>query len=434
MHKVPKCLPKMAFLTTLFYASIASAATNYYVATTGSDSNPGTQSAPFLTFQRAANVATAGTTVHVAPGTYNNATYCRMPSLGVGGYSAVCMQTSGKAGSPITFISDTRWGAKLTCPTFTGPGSPPAWTSTGSFFFLAASYIVISGFDMTCPATTDGFAIMWFGNNGHNTVSNNYFHDFGVNSCIQVGVLNGSGTSNLAWTNSGYNVFDSNVIHHVGGGSSPCYTYHGIYMTAIHEVAANNIISGVISNGIASAGGGTCYQTISNNTVFNNVMGGIIAENVGANGSGHADMCGNGGVTDYETITNNISVNNGYGNGYFGQDGGIHLYGSTPYNPGAHNLVSNNLAYGNHNWQALATFPVVVKNTISGTNASVFSNYQSDNNWRPASSYNFQNYAQRPGSPSIGAGIVTGAPANDLVGVARPQNSEYDIGAFQHIP
>ena len=35
-------------------------ATNYYVATNGSNSNPGTLAQPFLTIQQAANVAQAG--------------------------------------------------------------------------------------------------------------------------------------------------------------------------------------------------------------------------------------------------------------------------------------------------------------------------------------------------------------------------------------
>ncbi|MGH6811267.1 MAG: right-handed parallel beta-helix repeat-containing protein [Methylocella sp.] len=425
MHKLAKCLPKLGFLVTLFYGSIAYAATDYYVATVGSDSNPGTLSAPFLTLQRAANVATAGTTVHVAPGTYNQSSYCSIPALGVSAETTVCMQTSGTAAAPITFISDTKWGAKLTCPNGT----------SGSFFFLVASHIVVSGFDMTCPNGSDGWAAGMFGNNGYNTFFNNYLHDFSVNACISVGILMGSNASHLNWTNTGHNIYDSNVIRHGGANDSrypQCNQYHGIYMTSTYEVATNNIVSGMIGIGIQSYGGGVCHQTISNNTVFDNSQGGIIAENTGAT-SGYADMCGNGGVTDYETITNNIAVNNGYGNGYSGQDGGIHLYGSTPSNPGTHNLISNNVAYGNSNWQSLATFPAGVNNTISGTNASVFSNYQSDKNWAPASNYNFQNYAERSGSTSIGAGIATGAPANDIVGVARPQGGKYDIGAFQDV-
>jgi hypothetical protein len=48
-----------------------------YVSTTGSDSNAGTQAAPFKTIARAAQAATAGTVVHVAPGRYPGAPAAR---------------------------------------------------------------------------------------------------------------------------------------------------------------------------------------------------------------------------------------------------------------------------------------------------------------------------------------------------------------------
>ncbi len=44
---------------------------SYYVSTSGSDSNPGTQAQPWKTIQKAANTATAGSTVNIKSGTYN---------------------------------------------------------------------------------------------------------------------------------------------------------------------------------------------------------------------------------------------------------------------------------------------------------------------------------------------------------------------------
>ncbi len=57
-------------LTALFFAKISLAAT-YYVSTTGSDSNPGTQAQPWKTIQKAANTLQPGDTVYIRAGTYN---------------------------------------------------------------------------------------------------------------------------------------------------------------------------------------------------------------------------------------------------------------------------------------------------------------------------------------------------------------------------
>ncbi|HWO93514.1 MAG TPA: DUF1565 domain-containing protein [Dehalococcoidia bacterium] len=45
--------------------------TDCYVATTGSDSNDGSQASPFLTIQKALDTVQDGGTVHVAPGAYD---------------------------------------------------------------------------------------------------------------------------------------------------------------------------------------------------------------------------------------------------------------------------------------------------------------------------------------------------------------------------
>lgn len=51
-------------------AHLDAAPTTYYVATTGSDNNPGTQAAPFRTLSRGVTVLQPGDTLRVGPGTY----------------------------------------------------------------------------------------------------------------------------------------------------------------------------------------------------------------------------------------------------------------------------------------------------------------------------------------------------------------------------
>ena len=59
----------LAMLTTALAAGNARA-TDYYVATTGSDSNAGTMAAPWATLQKGINTAVAGDTVYIRGGTY----------------------------------------------------------------------------------------------------------------------------------------------------------------------------------------------------------------------------------------------------------------------------------------------------------------------------------------------------------------------------
>ena len=66
--------------------------TNYYVGKNGSDSNSGAVDQPFLTISKAASVATAGDTVFIHEGTYEE---------------MVTPANSGSAGSPIVFQSFT---------------------------------------------------------------------------------------------------------------------------------------------------------------------------------------------------------------------------------------------------------------------------------------------------------------------------------------
>ena len=65
----------MKFLSVFILLACASIAwgqpnASYYVATTGTDSNPGTQSTPWKTVQHAADTVHAGSTVNVRGGTY----------------------------------------------------------------------------------------------------------------------------------------------------------------------------------------------------------------------------------------------------------------------------------------------------------------------------------------------------------------------------
>ncbi|UUZ46627.1 DUF1565 domain-containing protein [Massilia sp. B-10] len=73
--KLPRFLPTLVLAAAPAAAGqtplpLSSTTYNYYVSTTGSDSNPGTLKQPFQTILRASKVALPGTTIHVLPGVY----------------------------------------------------------------------------------------------------------------------------------------------------------------------------------------------------------------------------------------------------------------------------------------------------------------------------------------------------------------------------
>jgi len=112
-----------------------SAATQYYVSTGGSDSNPGTSDRPWRTIQKAANTMVAGDTVIVRAGDYAE---------------RVQVSRSGSSGAQITFQAEgtvtmrgfTVRGHYTTIRGFDISNTPNAWAD-GQGIFVQANYCVI---------------------------------------------------------------------------------------------------------------------------------------------------------------------------------------------------------------------------------------------------------------------------------------------------
>jgi hypothetical protein len=127
---IPLCIPTLA------------QATIYYVAQDGSDTNPGTETRPWLTIQKAAETMVAGDTVYVKQGTY----------------SGFDVSRSGTANNYISY--------------FAYPGNTPV---IGQIYFQSgASYNKFVGFEIT-PASGGG--VIMDRNNDHNIISNCHIHD-----------------------------------------------------------------------------------------------------------------------------------------------------------------------------------------------------------------------------------------------------------------
>src|SRR5271154_1757441 len=123
-----KSLHKLCFLLVVFTSAslLAQSGASFYVAKTGSDTNSGSFTAPWLTIQHAANTVSAGATVYVEAGGYNE---------------AVNFPASGVASNYITFANYPGQSAVI-------DGTGLSVTATqGLINIVNQSYITVSGFE-----------------------------------------------------------------------------------------------------------------------------------------------------------------------------------------------------------------------------------------------------------------------------------------------
>jgi len=346
-----------------------------YVSTTGSDSNNGTSAAsPFLTIQKAVTVATAGDIVSVASGTYAETIYGT---------------NDGTVSQPIKFVSATQWGAKIVPPA-ANSSRDTAWDHRGD-------YVTIDGFEVdgtTDPVTGQYWRVGINVTGTNSLVTRCHVHHIYRNHDAD----SNGGAGILCDSYYGQNGGSAtcNLVHHIGPASGVGGSFvQGIYFTTAQAKIENNIVNNVTGYGIH--GWHDVRNTrVTNNTAFHNGEGGFVV--------GGGDYVNQSAPCDYMVVTNNIAYGNtGYG---FSEQG----------DNGTHNIWSNNLANGNGTDWSLNTSSHV--NDVAG--APGFVNYQADGSG---------DYHLHAGSPAIGAGLTTYAPATDFSGVTR--TSPFDLGAYK---
>lgn len=134
----------------------------YYVAKSGSDTNPGTQGSPFLTIGHAAGVAVAGDTVLVGGGVYNE---------------LVAPPHSGNAAQG--YITFSAMPGQTATIDGTGLGVPGGqW---GLVTLQNSSYVVVQGFELrnytTTKRTQVPVGVYIFGAGSNVQIVNNHIHD-----------------------------------------------------------------------------------------------------------------------------------------------------------------------------------------------------------------------------------------------------------------
>lgn len=361
-----------AAIAVISLTPIPATSRHLYVATTGSDSNPGTQSAPFKTIQRASQSAIPSTTVHVAPGTY------------AGGITTA---TSGSSSGRIYYVSDKKWGAKIV-PSGT---SQRAWTVTGN-------YVTVNGFDID-GANSTAWRIGVLTRSSNVSVENNHIHNIATRSadCTSTGGAGVVGDSYYGGLNI---TFDRNLVHNIGP-TTACTYIHGIYLSTSGTIS-NNIVHRVGHGGIHLWHDANKVKIV-NNTIFNTPKAIIV-------GTGQRYKLSTPG--DYMTVANNIMVDNKYGI----------IEESDGKGYGSHNYYINNLYYRNTYNESIYA---VNKPHVSGsiTADPMFVSYQIGGGG---------DYHLRSGSPAISKGNATHAPVLDFDGKKRGTTSSDDRGAYEY--
>ena len=223
------------------------------------------------------------------------------------------------------------------------------------------------------------------------------------------------GSGNYAVTISGLTVANGRGN---GGG--------GLINFSTGEVNLNNLTFD--SNAITGSSGGGGVRHASNGTL--NVTGSTFINN---NSTG----TGGGGINNFSTNGTVNVTNSTFSGNLANLGGGIHTQSSGITNITNCTLVSNGGGIRNNSGT------VTVKNTIAvgnGTDLSGTVTETTNLTGTLASALlsalgnhggTTQTFALLPGSPAINAGTSSGAPTTDQRGIARPQQSGVDIGAFE---
>jgi parallel beta-helix repeat protein len=260
-----------------------------YVTAGGSDRNPGTRAEPLRQVSAAAEAAGAGTVVHVGPGSYGPVRSTR----------------SGTARAPVTFVSDTRWAARIVAT-----DHDRAWTNTGS-------WVVVRGFEIT-GARYGGIV----STASHGRFLDNHVHHLRAPDCSR----GGAGIELQTYTGTDNDTIGNLVTDVVAPGD--CALVHGIYY---QSPAGGRILDNTV-RGTSGWGIHLWHNargiTIVGNTVSGNRKGGILV------GGSLEEGDRPPGIAQDVVVTGNTVVDNG--------DWGIRELGRV-----GRNTYSGNVVHGN---------------------------------------------------------------------------------------
>jgi hypothetical protein len=356
--KSAKCLSKTGQQHSLLFWLVAGLgllaardvfATEYYVAPTGSDSNPGTQDSPFATLQKGADTAAAGDTVWIRGGTYKITT---PKNSGAG----IELSKSG--------TSDTNrikyWAYSGETPLFDFSNLQIANGAYTFGFVISGSWLHLKGLEECCvPMNTK--ANNGFANNGHD----NTFELLNAHNNQGSGIQIGGEGGNLALNCDSHDNFDPGSTN--GGGAGEDADGFGVH----GGTSGTTTIRGCRAWWNSDDG----YDFLSNEapvTIENSwAMGaGYSNYGTGAGGNGNGFKMGSSKTGVRHTITNCVAWKN-KANGFYANhsSGGNTWYNNTSFQNGTqYNMLAS--TWSEPNGKGTRTDGV----TLSGDKAHILRN------------------------------------------------------------
>ena len=266
---------------------------NLYVSTSGSDSNSGSKSSPFKTIQEASEHAEAGTTVHVAPGTYEGGIHTEADG--------------------VTYVSDVKWGAVIV----PGPDDDEreAWNNLGDD-------VVIDGFEVDGSEPQGGtpwlYGVLTSGSDSE--VRNVKVHDIARDSEAWY-AANSGGQGGAGIMADGFNgdtditIADS-FVYDIGPDGEDSTLVHGIYIGTSGRVL-NNTVHDVVGDGISS------WHDATDLTITGNIIDAVRGAGILIGAGNHHQ---GGGPNDNSEVSGNTITDSLKGIEESGDTGGNNTY------------------------------------------------------------------------------------------------------------
>ncbi|MBX3306852.1 MAG: right-handed parallel beta-helix repeat-containing protein [Nitrospira sp.] len=393
MTRLKQTIGVCALASALLSAVPAYAAT-YYVATTGNDSNSGTSSSPWRTVRYAVSKMVAGDTTYVRGGTYTE--------------SNIRFSRSGTQSAPIKLLNASGEFPIIKCSSNSNSKANSVLFQNSSGYRYAIGWINLEGFEIkNCYVGIRLF------NLHDSAIRRNWIHDN-----LSQGML-GNGTKIL---------LDRNRINHNGPFSTnPSSTLqHGIYLNGTAITITNNLIYGNLAYGIQMNGSSTSVydSSLHAGPEFAVSSAWVVTNNTLSYNINKGGMVVWGSTCKNARIENNIFYENGVKLASYSSQG-IDFLGA-----GTGHVVRNNLAFASESGAKAFI--------IGGTQGTTYTQAGNIVNTvkpgfinAPATLPSAPNFALASGSPAINKGLTTSATKTSYTNVTRPQQSTYDIGAFE---